>query len=141
VTTRQLQSRLKRLQKELSPGGRGYHCSCSVGRIEFHRLMRLDPPPCKEEEHNPRPLSLVPPEADHVLIMTKLIPEFQQLEQFPNVAREALAPEIESEILKIVDAEPEPEVSGDPIQDEIARKHRRPLNRQELANKLLVKEP
>jgi len=141
MTTRQLHSRLERLQKELSPGGRGYHCSCSVGRIEFHRLMRLEPPDCKEEEHSPRPLSLVPPEANHVEIMTKLIPEFQQLEQFPNVAREALAPEIESEILKIVDAEPEPEASGDPIRDEIARKHRRPLNRQELANKLLVKEP
>ncbi len=131
---RSLQSGLKRLQARIATtGSTEIFCGCGVERL--WELLKLDPPDCAAEVHNPRPEMKIDPAIDRAVVMDKLF-QGEITENPGHYAVEAIEKKIESEIILESDPEPEPELTGDPIRDAVVKKEI--LNRKELADALLV---
>ena len=131
---RNLQSGIRRLQARIATiGTTENYCGCGVERL--WELLKLDPPDCAAEVHNPRPEMKIDPAINRVVIMDKLFPE-GIIENPGHYAAEAIEKKIESEIILESDPDPEPEPTGDPIRDAVVKKEI--LNRKQLAEALLI---
>lgn len=138
-------NRLDNVESSLTGQGVGeIFCDCSNAKDQLYELLKMDPPGCQSEVHNPRPESLIRPVIDRDSLMIKLLGR-ERWENMPaqevNIALEFDEPEpaeINPAILE--DPEPGPKLSGDPISDKIAaRLLKKPvLDREGLAKKLLV---
>ena len=134
--------RLDNVEASLTGQGIGeVFCDCSNAKDQLYELLKMDSPGCQSELHNPRPESLIEPVIDRDELMIKLLGR-ERWENMPaqevNIALEFDEPE-PAEINPAILPEPEPVESGDALADRVAaRLIRKDLNREELAQALLV---
>jgi len=128
----------------------GDYCSCRSSQAkEIMQTLsgckeELKFPACTAEVCNPRPMGNItkePEPGSQERILEIMFPDGIQ-ERPGQIAAElwndAKEPKDIIELGQIPEPEPEPESSGDPLQDMVVK---RLLNRQELADKLLVQVP
>jgi len=149
VKKKSYQSRLDILGAALNNQGLGGpYCNCkSIQAKDNMQLIfgkdELVFPACNLETCNPRPSNITkePEPGSQDRILAIMFPD--GIEERPGqiaaeLWREEKEPKDIIELGQIPEPEPEPESSGDPLQDMVVK---RLLNRQELADKLLVQVP